>query len=85
MGSLFWATGSPGMFQLARIPFMDLDFEGELALDYRIWVGERADVASVTDRLFAGAPRVRGRVDDPDARVHFALRSGGAMSEVAPA
>ncbi len=78
------ATGSPGMFQLAQIPFMDLDYEAELALDYRLWVGERADVASVTDRLYVDAPRVRGRVDDPDARVHFSLLSGGAVSEVAP-
>lgn len=78
------ATGRPGLFHLARIPFMDLDPEAELALDFRIWVGERADVASVTDRIFPAAPTVRGRVDDPEARIHFARAEGGAISEVAP-
>jgi hypothetical protein len=78
------ARGAPGLLHMARIPFMDLDPEAELALDYRIWVGDRADVASVTDRIFADAPLVRGHVDDPDARVHFARAEGGAVSEVAP-
>lgn len=78
------AKGAPGLLHMARIPFMDLDPEAELALDHRIWVGERADVASVTDRLFADARIVRGRVDDPGARVHFTLVDGGAMSEIAP-
>ena len=78
------ATGRPGLFHLARIPFMDLDPEAELALDFRIWVGERADVASVTDRIFPMAPMVRGQVDDPEARIHFVRVAGGAFSEVAP-
>ncbi len=78
------AQGAPGLLHMARIPFMDLDPEAELALDYRIRVGDRADVASVTDRIFADAPLVRGRVDDPDARVHFAWAEGGAVSQVAP-
>ncbi|MEZ4280350.1 MAG: CehA/McbA family metallohydrolase [Myxococcota bacterium] len=78
------AAGAPGLFHLARIPFMDLELEAELALDFRIWVGERADVASVTDRLFAGGATVRGRIDDPEARIHFARVGGDPVSEVAP-
>lgn len=78
------ASGAPGLMHMARIPFMDLEPETELALDYRIWVGERADVASVTDRIFVDANLVRGRVDDPSARVHLAWADGGAVSEIAP-
>ncbi len=76
--------GAPGLLHMARIPFMDLDPEAELALDYRIWVGDRADVASVTDRIYAAGRWVSGRVDDPQARVHFAFAEGGAVSEIAP-
>jgi len=78
------ASGTPGFVQLARIAIMDLDAGDELALDHRLWVGERADVASVTDRIFAEAPLVAGRVDDPAARVHVALESGAPVSVVAP-
>lgn len=78
------ATGRPGLGQLAQLPFMDLEEGEELAVDYRIWVGERADVASVTDRLFAGEPLAAGRVDDPGARIHVALETGGPISVVAP-
>ena len=78
------ASGTPGLLQMLQIPFMDLGADSVLALDYRIWVGERADVASITDRVFAGAPRVRGRVDDPAARVHVSLESGAPISEVQP-
>ncbi len=78
------ASGTPGLLQMLQIPFMDLETDSVLALDYRIWVGERADVASITDRVFESAPRVRGRVDDPAARIHFSLESGAPISEVQP-
>ncbi len=78
------ASGTPGLLQMLQIPFMDLESETVLALDYRIWVGERADVASITDRIFANARRVRGRVDDPAARIHVSLASGAPISEVQP-
>lgn len=78
------ASGRPGLAQLAQLPFMDLEDGTELAVDYRIWVGERADVASVTDRLFASEALAAGRVDDPSARIHVALASGAPISEVAP-
>lgn len=77
-------SGRPGLAQLAQIPFMDLEDGAELAVDYRIWVGERADVASVTDRLFAAEVQAEGRVDDPSARVHLAFATGTPISEVAP-
>ncbi|MFO0687808.1 MAG: CehA/McbA family metallohydrolase [Myxococcota bacterium] len=78
------ASARPGLGQLAQLPFMDLEEGGELAIDYRIWVGERADVASVGDRLLANARPVAGRVDDPSARVHVTLATGAPISEVAP-
>lgn len=78
------ASGRPGLAQLAQLPFMNLSAGSELALDYRIWVGERADVASIGDRLFDGSTLVRGRVDDPSARIHIALATGEPTSFVAP-
>ncbi|MBY0398715.1 CehA/McbA family metallohydrolase [Myxococcota bacterium] len=78
------ASGRPGLSQLAQIPFMDLEEGAELAVDYRIWVGERADVASVTDRLFSGEAWASGRIDDPDSIVHVALEAGAPISAVRP-
>lgn len=89
-----------GWLQLLQLPFMDLPVdgpadppsdpkeqsagEGVIESELRIHVGDRADVASITDRLWPEAPLVSGRVDDPDARIHVDLRSGAPFTERRP-
>ncbi len=74
----------PGLLQLAQLPFMDVRENRELATEYRIHVGRRADVASITDRIWPDATRVSGRVDDPSIRIQVDRRSGAPISEVRP-
>ena len=83
----FWVgggAGAPGMLELAQLPLMDLDTGDVLVVERTIRVGERADVASVTDAYFAGGAAVSGRVDDPSARIHVATAAGAPVSEVRP-
>ncbi len=75
---------APGLLQLAQIPFMDITGETVLESDYRIHVGGRADVASITDSIWSDAPLIRGTIDDPDARIHFDRISGAPMTELRP-
>jgi len=75
---------APGVLQLMQIPFMDVEPETEFSSDSKIWIGNRADVASITDQIWADAPQLRGRVDDPDARIHIDLASGAPVTEIRP-
>jgi hypothetical protein len=52
--------------------------------EVRIWVGRRADVASITDQLWLGEPLLRGTVDDPAARIHIDLEAGVPVTEIRP-
>ena len=83
----FWVgggAGAPGLVELAQLPLMDLAPGDVLVLERAIRVGERADVASVTDAYFAEGARVSGRVDDTGARIHVATAGGAPVSEVRP-
>jgi hypothetical protein len=77
--------GAPGLLELAQLPLMDLDAGDVLVLERSIRVGERADVASVSDAWFAGGALLSGRVDDPAARIHVTTAAGAPVSEVRPA
>lgn len=74
----------PGWLSLAQMPLMDLAVGDALALELVIWLGGRGDVASAGDVLLADAPRVVGRVDDPDARVHVRTAGGAPVTQVRP-
>jgi len=75
---------APGLLQFAQMPFMDIEGDSLLESDYRIHVGDRADVASLTDRIWADAPRVHGTIDDPAARIHFDRASGAPFTVLRP-
>jgi hypothetical protein len=81
----FWLGGGArvGLLEIAQAPLMDLPRGAILRLRHRLYVGERPDVASVTDRLWPDGPRVVGRVDDPDARLHV-RRDGHPVTHVRP-
>ncbi len=82
----FW-LGDPeglGLFQLVQLPLMDLDVGEALVVERELWVGDRADVASVTDLVLAGAVPVSGRVSDAAARIHIDLEDGVPFTELRP-
>ena len=78
------ASGAPSLLQLAQLPWMDVQPGERVLLEQRIHVGDRADVASITDRVFEGTVPVTGRVDDPSTRIHVDRVSGAALTEVRP-
>lgn len=73
-----------GLLQLAQMPFMDLGIGDALVFEREIWVAQRTDAVAFTDALHADAAVVRGRVDDPSARIHVVRRDGSAVGFVAP-
>ncbi len=76
--------GEPGLIELAQSAFMDVR-EGETLVSEReIVVSPHADVASITSRIWADGPRVHGRVDSPEARIHVRDASGRPVTFVAP-
>ena len=68
------AVGAPGLLGLTQLPFMDLDEQEVFEAAFTLHVGDRNDVAAITDRIFPEAPLVRGRIDDPKARIHVRRR-----------
>lgn len=80
----FWlgSDEAPGLFELAQSQFMDLGVGDSLVLERRLWVGDRADVASITDQLWADQPWLRGQVGSSEAVVHVSSESGDPISAV---
>jgi hypothetical protein len=74
----------PGLLQFVQLPFMDLKRASTLSSASRIWVGERADVASITDQLWSSEAVLEGSIDDPTARIHIDLASGAPVTEIRP-
>jgi len=70
-----------GLVELAQLPWMDLGLGERLLYEREIWVGRRADVASVTDLWWPDAPMLSGRVDDADAKIHVFGDAGAPVSE----
>jgi hypothetical protein len=80
----FWIGGRDALswLQLVQTRFMDLEKGDTLVVEQELWVGDRSDVASVTDQLLRDAPLVAGHVDDPESRIHVHLPDGSAVTEV---
>lgn len=82
----FW-LGEPeglGLLQLVQLPRMDLAVGEALVVEREVWVGDRSDVASVTDLVLAGAVRVSGHVSDASARIHVDLEDDVPFTQVRP-
>jgi hypothetical protein len=81
----FWFgdDDDPGLLELAQAPLMNLELGDALVLRRRLWVGRRADVASITDHLQGDAPILRGAVGEPDAVVHVEAPEGSPLTTAA--
>ena len=78
------AASPPSLVDLARVPWMDLERGASMTSETRIWISERADVASIADRLQPALPWVTGRIDRPEARLAIHREDGSAASFVRP-
>jgi hypothetical protein len=66
----FWRGADRlGPLQMLQTLWSDLAIGDTLVFEREIWVSQRADVASLSDRLFSDTQRVSGRVDDASARL----------------
>ena len=79
----FWIGGDTGLgtLELLQTLLMDLDVGESLVLDQAFWIGDRADVASITDQLHPDAALVSGTVTGGTATVHVDRVDGGPFSE----
>jgi hypothetical protein len=82
----YWigGRGASGLLSFAQTTLMDLRLGETLSIERDIIVGERNDVASVSDHLHAEAPVVRGRASDPGTRLHVNDADGRAFTQVRP-
>lgn len=76
----FGGHGKPGMLELAQTLLMDLEPGDELVYARELILGERADVASVTDQIWPTGRRVVGRVDDATAGIHVHDADGSPVT-----
>ena len=73
-----------GLLQLPQIPLLSLSTDDSLETEEIIYVGKRADVASVTDQLLADAPLVRGKVKDSKTALQVEYHDGSPLTFVRP-
>lgn len=74
----------PGLIEFAQTPWLDLAPRETLHIEQRILLGERADVASVADRLYDGN-WLTGRIDKPRSlAVHIDSEDGTPLTMVVP-
>lgn len=71
-------------WKLIQTRFMDLEVGDALSARFELHLGARADAASITNRIFADAPVIAGRVDDATARLHLDRADGSALTEAMP-
>ncbi|MED5262822.1 MAG: CehA/McbA family metallohydrolase [Myxococcota bacterium] len=82
----FWIgdATAPGLLEMGQSLFMDLKPGDRLRYERRLILGDRADVASVTDHIWESEGIVMGRVDDPYARVSIEDAGGHPTTAILP-
>jgi hypothetical protein len=81
---LSYAREKPGLLEFAQTPWLDLGVSETLHIQQRILLGARADVASLTDRLYAGN-WLQGRLDKPrSVALHIDTEDGTPLTMVQP-
>ena len=76
-------NGKLGLLEFAQSRLMDIHPGETLSFKQRIYLGARADVASVTDQFYEGAV-LEGSVDTPDAVIHIRDLQGLPLTSVRP-
>ncbi len=83
--SFYLGDGSNiGWLQLPQIPLLSLDAPDHIEIQEVLFVGERADTASVTDLLFGQSQTVRAQLSDVNSALHIELKDGTPVTFVRP-
>lgn len=70
-----------GLMQLLEVPFTELAAGDEISFEEVLHLAPRADVAGVTDRIYADAAKVSGRISEAGAVVHVDLSDGTPFTQ----
>jgi hypothetical protein len=81
---LFGDGSEIGLTQLLEVPFSDLTAGDEIVFEEAILLAPRADVAGITDQVYAASPIVRGQVSDADSVLHVDLADGTPFTQMRP-
>lgn len=73
-----------GWLQLSQFPLLSLDEESAIETKEIIYVGERGDVASITDQFFADQYSIQGRVSEPNSALHVYHEDGTPLTHSRP-
>ncbi len=73
-----------GVLQLPQIPLLNLSEGDSLETEEIIYVGQSADVASITNQILADAPLVSGQLKDPSTALHVNYLDGTPLTFVRP-
>lgn len=74
-----------GLLQLLQVTQMKLEPGQELRIEEQILVGERADVAAITDQLWPDAPRISGSAPGDGVVIHLDQAGGAPFTQARPA
>ena len=77
-------SGKLGVLEFAQSQLMDIDGGERIRLEQTIYLGDRADVASVSNQIYAGAT-LSGSVASAAAVVNVFSEQGHAITSVRPA
>lgn len=75
---------SLSLLKAAQIPLLSLGKQAHLTVNETIFVGQRADVASITDQLFSDGVQVSGKVNLLDSGLHIQQPNGRPVTFVRP-
>lgn len=82
---LFGDGSEIGLTQLLEVPFTDLAPGDEIIFEEVLFLSPRAEVAGITDQIYASSPKVRGQVSDAASVLHIDLSDGTPFTQVRPA
>ena len=72
-----------GWLQLPQLLLLDLG-EGTLETEEIVYVGQRGDVASITDQVFTDTATLSGEVSESDVAIHVRDEKGNPITHVRP-
>ncbi len=80
----FGGEGRPGRLEMLQSLFMDIEQGETLRIRQRILVSDRAEVASISDRIYQG-PWITGQLDTTEARIAVYDEADNPLTEARPA
>ena len=83
--TLYLGNGSKlGWLQLPQIPLLELDKGSQIKIEQTVYIGNKADVASITDQIFKNTVHLSGTTSEPNSAIHVETISGTPVTHIRP-